>query len=257
MPGSGIAIGGGGGTGRTGIIARNCWRKSSAIRSASARPRMTFGRMNTISSVRTLMSSRLRKAAPITGRSPRIGKLSFESCDFSCTSPPSARVWPSFTATLVATRRWRIVGELIVEVVVGTTSLTSWLMSRTTRPFLFNGVVAQRLVRILCDACAAPLPATERERLALGVPATAPLRLRRPCGCPACNGTGYRGRRVVSEVMLLDGELRGMIAERAGERAIAARARAGGMVPLAESGRLLAAGGRTSLDEVGRVLEGL
>ncbi len=135
------------------------------------------------------------------------------------------------------------------------------LMDMGIEPYLIaatlNGVVAQRLVRILCDACAAPLPATERERLALGVPATAPLRLRRPCGCPACNGTGYRGRRVVSEVMLLDGELRGMIAECAGERAIAARARAGGMVPLAESGRLLAAGGRTSLDEVGRVLEGL
>ncbi len=48
-----------------------------------------------------------------------------------------------------------------------------------------------------------------------------------------------------------------MIADRAGERAIAAHARAGGMVPLAESGRRLAATGRTSLDEVGRVLEGL
>lgn len=135
------------------------------------------------------------------------------------------------------------------------------LMDMGIEPYLIaatlNGVVAQRLVRRLCEDCAAPVPATERERLALGVPATASLTLRRPCGCPACNGTGYRGRMVVSEVMLLDGPLRGMIADRAGERAIAAHAQAGGMVPLAENGRHLAATGRTSLDEIGRVLEGL
>lgn len=62
---------------------------------------------------------------------------------------------------------------------------------------------------------------------------------------------------VVSEVMLLDGPMRGLIADRSGERAIAERAWAAGMVALAESGRALAAAGQTSLDEIGRVLEGL
>ncbi|MBE7244191.1 MAG: type II/IV secretion system protein, partial [Actinomycetospora chiangmaiensis] len=135
------------------------------------------------------------------------------------------------------------------------------LMDMGVEPYLIaatlNGVVAQRLVRRLCEDCAAPVAATERERLALSLPASAPLRLRRACGCPVCNGTGYRGRMVVSEVMLLDGTLRGMIADRAGERAIAERARTGGMVPLSQSGRALAGTGQTSLDEVGRVLEGL
>ena len=135
------------------------------------------------------------------------------------------------------------------------------LMDMGIEPYLIaatlNGVVAQRLVRRLCEACPEPAPATERERLALGLPASAPLTLRQPCGCPACNGTGYRGRMVVSEVMLLDGTLRGLIADRAGERAIAAHARADGMTTLAESGRALAAAGLTSLDEIGRVLEGL
>lgn len=55
---------------------------------------------------------------------------------------------PSFTATLVATRRCRIVGELMVEVVVGTTSLTSWLMSSTTRPFLFTRGVTDRMTPV-------------------------------------------------------------------------------------------------------------
>ena len=59
-----------------------------------------------------------------------------------------ARLWPSFTATLVATRRWRIVGESIAEVVVGTTSLTSWLMSSTTRPFLFTRGVTERITPV-------------------------------------------------------------------------------------------------------------
>lgn len=135
------------------------------------------------------------------------------------------------------------------------------LMDMGIEPYLIaatlNGVVAQRLVRRLCDACAEPAPVTERERLSLRLPDSGLVTLRRPCGCPACNGTGYRGRMVVSEVMRLDGVLRGLIADRAGERAIAAHARAEGMVPLAESGRALAAAGLTSLDEVGRVLEGL
>ncbi len=135
------------------------------------------------------------------------------------------------------------------------------LMDMGVEPYLIaatlNGIVAQRLVRRLCDDCAAPVAGTARDRIALGLPPGSPLTLRRPCGCPACNGTGYRGRMVVSEVMLLDGEVRGMIADRAGEQAIADRARAGGMTSLSESGRALAIAGRTSLDEVGRVLEGI
>ncbi len=135
------------------------------------------------------------------------------------------------------------------------------LMDMGIEPYLIaatlNGVVAQRLVRRLCEACATPAPVTERERLSLRLPASTTVTLRQPCGCPACNGTGYRGRMVVSEVMLLDGPMRGLIADRAGERAIAERAWAGGMVALAESGRALAAAGQTSLDEIGRVLEGL
>lgn len=135
------------------------------------------------------------------------------------------------------------------------------LMDMGVEPYLIaatlNGVVAQRLVRRLCDDCAETAPGTERDRIALGLPPGTPFTLRRPCGCPACNGTGYRGRMVASEVMLLDGALRGMIADRAGERAIADRARAEGMVLLSESGRALVLSGRTSLDEVGRVLEGL
>jgi general secretion pathway protein E len=135
------------------------------------------------------------------------------------------------------------------------------LLDMGVEPYLIaatlNGVVAQRLVRRLCAACAAPGPATEPERLRLRVPSATPLTLKRACGCPACNGTGYRGRMVVSEIMPLDGALRTLIADGAGEAAIAAAARAAGMASLAETARDRVLAGDTTLDEVGRVLEGL
>ncbi|GJD81198.1 GspE/PulE family protein [Methylobacterium gregans] len=134
------------------------------------------------------------------------------------------------------------------------------LMDMGVEPYLIaatlNGVVAQRLVRRLCVDCAESAPATEPERLRLRVPAGVPLSLKRVCGCPACNGTGYRGRMVVSEIMPLDGTLRGLIADRAGEASIAAAAREAGMASLAETGRARVLAGDTTLDEIGRVLEG-
>ncbi len=134
------------------------------------------------------------------------------------------------------------------------------LMDMGIEPYLIaatlNGVVAQRLVRRLCGACAEAIPASPQERLRLGVPADAPLSLKRARGCPACNGTGYRGRMVASEIMTLDGELRGLIATRADEQTLTDRARKAGMTTLADSARARVLDGDTTLDEVGRVLEG-
>lgn len=82
------------------------------------------------------------------------------------------------------------------------------------------------------------------------------MSLKRARGCPACNGTGYRGRMVASEIMTLDGELRGLIATRADEQTLTDRARKAGMTTLADSARARVLDGDTTLDEVGRVLEG-
>ncbi|SFH07581.1 GspE/PulE family protein [Methylobacterium gossipiicola] len=121
-----------------------------------------------------------------------------------------------------------------------------------------NGVVAQRLVRRVCADCASLSEATPEERLRLSHPAEGPpLRLRRACGCAACNGSGYRGRSVVSEVMPLDTELRALICDGADEQTLTARARAAGMATLAETARAKVLAGETTLDEIGRVFEGL
>lgn len=85
-------------------------------------------------------------------------------------------------------------------------------------PFLVGatvrGVVAQRLVRVLCDACAEPItdlaniPAEVLKELqAMGRPPE-DYRFRKPCGCPSCSGTGYRGRTAIYELMSATDALR-------------------------------------------------
>ncbi|HEV7440174.1 MAG TPA: GspE/PulE family protein, partial [Methylobacterium sp.] len=135
------------------------------------------------------------------------------------------------------------------------------LVDMGVAPFLIaatlNGVVAQRLVRRVCADCAVWAPATPEARLRLGLAAAEPFSLRRACGCPACNGSGYRGRMVVSEIMVLDAGLRSLIAEGADEGRLTQAARAGGMASLAETARARVIAGDTTLDEIGRVFEGL
>ncbi|MBX9698655.1 MAG: GspE/PulE family protein, partial [Thermoleophilia bacterium] len=136
------------------------------------------------------------------------------------------------------------------------------LVDMGVEPFLIaatlNGVVAQRLVRRVCAACATTSEATPEERIRLGQPAEgAPLRLRRARGCAACNGSGYHGRSVVSEVMPLNAELRALICAGTDEQTLTVRARASGMATLAETARAKVLAGETTLDEIGRVFEGL
>lgn len=76
------------------------------------------------------------------------------------------------------------------------------------------GIVAQRLLRLNCSHCLVPAEAGERlaERLALS--ADERLRLRRGQGCPACRGSGTRGRLAVAQHLVLDDELREAIVGR-------------------------------------------
>lgn len=70
------------------------------------------------------------------------------------------------------------------------------------------GVVAQRLMRKVCKDCAITEPPTEEETRILGE--RLPL-VKRACGCPACNHTGYRGRVAVHEILQIDKQVRKMI----------------------------------------------
>ncbi|MBQ7247979.1 MAG: type II/IV secretion system protein [Lachnospiraceae bacterium] len=76
------------------------------------------------------------------------------------------------------------------------------------------GVISQRLVRKICPACRVSYEAEAGElaELAAGEDATDEVRLYRGTGCPACAGTGYKGRSGVFEILLMERELRRCIA---------------------------------------------
>lgn len=116
-----------------------------------------------------------------------------------------------------------------------------------------RGVVAQRLVRQLCPDCARPAPPTPAEAAlftAQGLPV--PGTLAHPVGCDACDGAGFNGRIGVFDILEIDEALRGVIDSDASEARL--RAAAGPRPSLMASALALAAGGRTSLAEVRRVL---
>jgi general secretion pathway protein E len=117
-----------------------------------------------------------------------------------------------------------------------------------------NAVLAQRLLRQVCGHCAEPVLADAAQRARLDDGSGAPLQLRRGRGCPQCHGTGYRGRQAVVELLRLDDGLRDLIAARAPMSAIKQAARAAGLQPLHAAALAAVREGRTTLDEVDRVV---
>lgn len=117
------------------------------------------------------------------------------------------------------------------------------------------GLLAQRLVRVLCPACkkASPLPTEWRPEVeALGLDCER-VTLFTPTGCVVCHGTGYRGRTVISELLVPDDSIRRLIVERSSASRIHAAAVAGGMESLRRNGLRRAFAGVTSIEEVSRV----
>jgi general secretion pathway protein E len=117
-----------------------------------------------------------------------------------------------------------------------------------------TGVLAQRLVRRLCEKCAIPddaPPAFVRERL--GGKPDALGSLKRRVGCQACRQTGYAGRTTISELLVMSEPLRRKVLERGSESAIEAVAIGGGMVTMFDDGLARALGGETTIEEVLRV----
>jgi len=130
------------------------------------------------------------------------------------------------------------------------------LLNIGVKPYLLSGslraVLAQRLVRRVCLQCRQPAIPTDAELALLGLnPLLAgAVTLMRGVGCPACHGTGYRGRVGVFELLVLNDEISQMIHERAGSTRLRARARALGMRTLREDGARKAIAGLTTIAEV-------
>lgn len=119
-----------------------------------------------------------------------------------------------------------------------------------------NGIVAQRLLRLNCRHCAAPqVPeaALLEESGLAGLIGAGGYDFRAGTGCGHCRGTGYKGRRAIAELLVLDDELRELIVTRAPMRQLKEAARARGTRTLREAGLALVASGETSLAELNRV----
>lgn len=112
-----------------------------------------------------------------------------------------------------------------------------------------NIVVAQRLLRVVCQQCAEPVNGAGFPDIKVPAQAT----LMHGKGCGTCRGTGFKGRHAVAEILHLDDELRELIANRASVRQIKAHAASKGTKFLHDAALEMAFSGQTTLEEVQRV----
>ena len=117
------------------------------------------------------------------------------------------------------------------------------------------GVVAQRLVRVLCPHCKEAYSPDADERRLLGLQAKAEVQIYRHVGCKRCNYTGYRGRMAIIELLRIDNDIDALVARRSPLDEIRAVAMAKGFVTLAEDGVRRILEGYTSFSEVTRVID--
>ncbi|MCG3202957.1 MAG: Type II secretion system protein E [Gammaproteobacteria bacterium] len=118
------------------------------------------------------------------------------------------------------------------------------------------GVIAQRLVRKLCNQCKEAYEPSDLELRVLGITATDPPPLiYRAKGCIHCDNQGYRGRIAVMELLRFDREIDALIARSATLSEIDATATAKGFAPLADAAGKRVIEGVTSIDEVSRVVD--
>ena len=151
-----------------------------------------------------------------------------------------------------------LTGHLVLSTLHTNTAIgaVTRLQDMGVEPFLLSssllGVMAQRLVRLLCLSCREAYRASDKEQELLGVNHDGELTLWRARGCEACNQTGYRGRTGIYELIEIDDTLRTLIHEGCGEQKMLAEARQ--RYPgIQKDGKRRVLAGETSLEEVLRV----
>jgi type II secretory ATPase GspE/PulE/Tfp pilus assembly ATPase PilB-like protein len=134
---------------------------------------------------------------------------------------------------------------------------TTRLCDMGIEPFLVASslelVAAQRLVRLICKHCKEEMPKDEIKKLRQQFGAEVPEMIYRGKGCRNCQGTGYRGRQGVFEMMPVTDEVRALILEHASSRIVRKVAMEQGMSSLRGDGWRLIGEGKTTPDEVLRL----
>jgi len=117
------------------------------------------------------------------------------------------------------------------------------------------GIIAQRLVRVLCTHCKEAYAPSQEERALLGPTGDSTSFLYRPVGCTQCSNKGYRGRTPIMELLVMDADLDELVARRATAKELRAEAVSKGFRSLAEEGLGRVLDGSTSLAEVARSVD--
>ncbi|MGD0452808.1 MAG: ATPase, T2SS/T4P/T4SS family [Solirubrobacteraceae bacterium] len=132
------------------------------------------------------------------------------------------------------------------------------LIDMGIEPFLVSSavdcIVAQRLVRMLCQHCKRPQSVSEHVLIEHGLAGVEPYE---PVGCSRCAGTGYRGRLALYEVMSVSERIRALILERASVDDMVAVALQEGMLRLRDDGLQKVREAMTSIAEVERMTNSL
>jgi type IV pilus assembly protein PilB len=133
------------------------------------------------------------------------------------------------------------------------------LIDMGIKPFLvassIQAIMAQRLVRIICEECKEDEPSPDRQMLRMLRFTDEELqgrKMKRGRGCKRCNNTGFRGRLGIFEMLSLTNELRELAFNRAPTSQIRKAARAAGMRSLMDDGKIKVTRGITTLEEVAR-----
>ncbi len=136
------------------------------------------------------------------------------------------------------------------------------LVDMGVKPFLvassIQAVMAQRLIRVLCSECKEPDPEPNRHYMRLIGLKEKDIEgktIYRSVGCRACAGTGFRGRKAIFEIMIMNSEIRELAFKRAATSHIRKAAIAGGMVPLVGDGRTKVLNGVTTPEEIARIAQ--
>jgi type IV pilus assembly protein PilB len=130
------------------------------------------------------------------------------------------------------------------------------LLDLGVEPFLLTatleGIVAQRLVRKICENCKAPYQPTETQlmELLLTPDDVKGKKFYYGRGCEKCNNTGYRGRTGIFEIMTFNDEIRELIMQQASTTVLRAAAQKTGMRLLRDNGLATIYDGITTIDEV-------
>jgi general secretion pathway protein E len=127
------------------------------------------------------------------------------------------------------------------------------------QPFLISsslvGVLAQRLVRTLCNTCKQRTNLSDFEKVVLDIdeiPDSATIF--KPVGCPKCSNTGYSGRTVVSELLIINDEIRALIIQKTDAATIKKAAIRSGMRTLRGDALDKIYEGITSVEEILRAI---